>query len=194
MGHPRQQRVVRRPRPGRLLATAAVVLASGLLASCEREDRTFHVNAPSADATTAVRTSDLQPGPAEPPPASLKGYDDNAYAIAQGQTLYTAMNCHGCHSPGGGGDIGPPLIDDLWRYGHRPEQIYATIKQGRPKGMPAFGSKIPDYQIWQLVAYVRSMSGLVPLDAAPGRLDHMQSSPAPNSIPTSRPVNAAPTP
>ena len=42
-----------------------------------------------------------------------------------------------------------------------PEQVFATIVEGRPNGMPSFGGKIPDYQVWQLVAYVRSMSGLV---------------------------------
>ncbi len=41
--------------------------------------------------------------------------------------------------------------------------------------MPSFGGRIPDNQIWQLVAYVRSMSGLVRADAAPGRADSIQS-------------------
>jgi cytochrome c oxidase cbb3-type subunit 3 len=32
---------------------------------------------------------------------------------------------------------------------------------------------VPDQQIWQIVAYVQSMSGLVPNDAAPGRNDDL---------------------
>ena len=39
--------------------------------------------------------------------------------------------------------------------------------------MPAFGGRIPDQQVWQLVAYVQSLSGDVPQDAAPGRNDGM---------------------
>jgi cytochrome c oxidase cbb3-type subunit 3 len=40
--------------------------------------------------------------------------------------------------------------------------------------MPAFHGKLPDYQVWQLAAYVRSLSGQVPKDAAPGRDDDLQ--------------------
>ena len=45
--------------------------------------------------------------------------------IAEGQQLYMQMNCVGCHSHGGGG-MGPPLMDDEWRYGGRIDQIAAT--------------------------------------------------------------------
>ena len=58
--------------------------------------------------------------------------------------------------------MGPPLMDDEWIYGSEPENIFATIVEGRPNGMPSFRGRIPDYQVWQLVAYVRSMSGLCP--------------------------------
>jgi len=83
------------------------------------------------------------------------------------------MNCVGCHSHGGGG-MGPALMDSKWIYGSKPEQIFATIVEGRPNGMPSFRGKLPDYQVWQLVAYVRSLSGNVSSNAAPGRDDDMQ--------------------
>ena len=35
------------------------------------------------------------------------------------------------------------------------------------------GGKLPHDQVWQLVAYVRSLSGLVRRNAASGRSDHM---------------------
>ncbi len=65
-------------------------------------------------------------------------------------------NCIGCHANGGGG-IGPPLIKQQWIYGGEPANIFDTIVKGRPNGMPAWGDRIPEYQIWQIVAYVRSM-------------------------------------
>ena len=71
----------------------------------------------------------------------------------------------------GGGAIGPPLIDDKWIYGAGADQIYATISQGRPDGMPSFGGHITTQQIWQLVAYVQSMSGQVKATSAPSRND-----------------------
>ena len=80
------------------------------------------------------------------------------------------MNCTGCHAHGGGA-IGPPLMDDNWIYGSQPDQIFATIVEGRPNGMPSFRGKLPDYEIWQLAAYVRSLSGQTPKHAAPGRDD-----------------------
>ena len=63
-------------------------------------------------------------------------------------------------------------MDDDWIYGGDAPAIYRDAsRDGRPNGMPSFGSRIPEDQIWQLVAYVRSLSGLAPQDAAPNRDD-----------------------
>ena len=69
--------------------------------------------------------------------------------------------------------MGPPLMDDIWIYGSDPASVFATIVEGRPNGMPAWRGRIPNYQVWRLVAYVRSMSGLASKDASPARDDHM---------------------
>lgn len=90
--------------------------------------------------------------------------------------------------------MGPPLMDALWRYGAEPENVFASIAGGRPNGMPAFGTKVGATQIWQLAAYVRSMSGLVPKDVAPGRTDHMQVKAGEQAAPEAVPRNAAPEP
>src|SRR5206468_3702852 len=142
--------------------------------SCKREIRAFHVDAPSAEAARqTVALTDLVAGgaPATEPHVS-NSYEENAYALSEGQRLYEQFNCVGCHAHGGG-DKGPALMDDKWIYGSSPEQIHATIVQGRPNGMPSFRNKIPDYEVWQIAAYVRSMSGLVSKNAAPAREDHM---------------------
>ena len=55
--------------------------------------------------------------------------------------------------------------------------------------MPSFRGKIPDYQIWQIAAYVRSMSGLVPKDVAPNRDDHMSGKPPESSTTRLQPKN-----
>ncbi|HSU25803.1 MAG TPA: c-type cytochrome, partial [Pyrinomonadaceae bacterium] len=90
----------------------------------------------------------------------------------------------------GGGSIGPALMDDKWIYGSQPEQIFSTIMEGRPNGMPAFHGKLPDYEVWQLAAYVRSLSGNVPKDAAPGRNDDMHYKEPENSKPREAPKNS----
>lgn len=78
-------------------------------------------------------------------------YYDNPEAVTTGKRLFGQYNCSGCHSNGGGG-MGPALMDDEWIYGGRLEQIHQTLVEGRPNGMPAWGGKIPDDQLWQIAA------------------------------------------
>jgi len=63
--------------------------------------------------------------------------------------------------------------------------------EGRPNGMPSWRGKIPDYQVWEIVAYVRSLSGQVPQDAAPGRDDSMEGKPPENSMPKEKPKDSS---
>lgn len=163
---------------------ALVVVAT--LVSCEREERRFREPTPSSSATQGLTISGLHPAnpsvrTTQPPSAPVDNpYSYNAYAVSEGEKLYNSYNCVGCHAHGGGG-IGPPLMDDVWIYGSEPQNIYATIVQGRPNGMPSFRGKIPDQQVWEIVAYVRSLSGQLPKDVAPGRSDEMY----PHKPPTS---------
>jgi cytochrome c oxidase cbb3-type subunit 3 len=153
------------------LAPAVLAVCVAAAASCEREHRPFRgLDAASARAQGETQ-SPLQPGGLAP--GSASPYQNNAWAIGEGKRLFTAYNCSGCHANGGGG-IGPPLMDDEWIYGYEPANIFSTIVEGRPNGMPSFRGRLPDYQVWQLVAYVQSMSGQTPIDASPGRSDHMQ--------------------
>lgn len=85
-------------------------------------------------------------------------YEGNSDAIVQGRTLFHSMNCVGCHGPQGGGAIGPPLSDRDWIYGSEPAQIYLSILQGRPNGMPSFAGALPSDSIWKLAAYVATLS------------------------------------
>ena len=93
----------------------------------------------------------------------------------------------GCHAHGGGG-IGPPLMDRNWIYGSEPGNIFATIMQGRPNGMPSFRNRIPEYQAWEIAAYVRSMAGLLPKGVSPNRTDQMNIKPAESSTPEQTPT------
>jgi cytochrome c oxidase cbb3-type subunit III len=166
------------------------VSATFIAFSCKREERAFTVSPPNAQPAEMVMTSDLQAGGASPVSPTTNAYEQNAYAIAQGQQFYEMYNCVGCHAHGAGG-MGPALMDDKWIYGSNPEQIHATIIQGRPNGMPSFHKKIPDYQVWQITAYVRSLSGLASPQASPGREDHMSSARPPNSTPPETPKNSS---
>jgi cytochrome c oxidase cbb3-type subunit 3 len=151
-----------------------ISLSLVLLAACRREQRELrHSPAASERAGGVVRLSDLQPGQPWQEITVRNLSEERAYDLSEGRRLYIAYNCNGCHSNGGGG-IGPALMDSDWIYGSHPENIHSTIVEGRPNGMPSFGGKIPDYQIWEIAAYVRSLSGLAPATASNSREDHMQ--------------------
>jgi cytochrome c oxidase cbb3-type subunit 3 len=49
-------------------------------------------------------------------------------------------------------------MDDQWIYGGSVENIAASILQGRPNGMPSFRAIVAGNQVWQLAAYVKSLS------------------------------------
>jgi cytochrome c oxidase cbb3-type subunit 3 len=153
-----------------LVALAVLLIA---VPACERETRRFREEPPATAPDAGLRVSGLEPGPPTRDLALHNAYEDNAWAVAEGKRLYSQFNCVGCHAHGGGG-MGPPLMDARWRYGAEPENVFASIAEGRPNGMPAFGTRVGTTQIWQLAAYVRSMSGLLAKDVAPSRSDEMQ--------------------
>jgi cytochrome c oxidase cbb3-type subunit 3 len=170
-------------------AATAGVLASIVLAACDRELRELRSSPAFAEPHTGSLATEFQAGAGRPvhglliPTARIRRhrFEGNAHAIVQGKRWYTAFNCAGCHGVGGGGGIGPALMDGEWTYGAETAEIFASIVGGRANGMPAYGGRVPAEQAWQLAAYVRSLSGLAGSDAAPGRSDDLRVAPAENS-------------
>jgi cytochrome c oxidase cbb3-type subunit 3 len=157
-------------------AFGVAIVAAMTLVACEREARRYQELPAASSRPSSTKVSGLVPGLPSPARPVTSPYQENAYGIAEGKRLFTAFNCNGCHAMGGGG-IGPALMDHKWIYGSEPDQIYSSIAQGRPNGMPAFGERVPSQQIWQLVAYVQSLSVRVPRDAQPGRSDDLSARP-----------------
>jgi cytochrome c oxidase cbb3-type subunit 3 len=159
-----------------------MVLAALTFGGCERERRDIQPPKPAAAPPSDTALSPLVGGATDLAYRAQQQhtYGENAYHISQGKTLYAAFNCYGCHA-WGGGDIGPPFMDEKWIYGAEIDQVYLSIAQGRANGMPAFAGKIAPEQIWQLAAYVRSMSGEAPKAARPGRDDHLRT-PSPQEV------------
>ena len=151
-----------------------LLLSALSLFACRREERDLVPTANDAARPLPVRVGGLQPGPKQLGAAALNNpYEGNAWAVSQGQQLFSQYNCAGCHFHGGGG-IGPALMDSEWIYGSSPANIHQSIAEGRPNGMPSYGGHIPDAQVWQLTAYVRSLGGLEPSGATPTRAEEMQ--------------------
>jgi cytochrome c oxidase cbb3-type subunit 3 len=85
-------------------------------------------------------------------------YEGNAQRIAEGAKLFVSYNCLDCHGVDGSGAVGPSLQDSRWHFGGTPGDVFQSIYEGRPDGMPAWGGRIGDDQIWRLVAYVQTLS------------------------------------
>jgi mono/diheme cytochrome c family protein len=85
-------------------------------------------------------------------------YEGNKQAIATGAQLFVGYNCLDCHGADGSGAMGPSFQDGRWHFGGSPAEVFESIYQGRPDGMPAWGGRITNDQIWMLTAYVRSLS------------------------------------
>ncbi len=142
--------------PQLLVLTGAVAVVFG----CDQGNRGDTASAPGLPAGNApprTEASALRPGHVKRTPVVVENpYAGDREAILDGARLYDWYNCSGCHA-GGGGGMGPPLMDAHWIYGNQPVNIYDTIYEGRANGMPAFGGLIPEPQIWKIAAYVSSM-------------------------------------
>lgn len=54
--------------------------------------------------------------------------------------------------------MGPSFQDGRWRFGGSEEEVFRSISDGRPDGMPRWGRMIPPAHIRTLTAYVRSLA------------------------------------
>ena len=105
-----------------------------------------------------VPVVNLQPGGVQERPKISNPDADDPQAAQRGMEYFNQMNCVGCHAANGAGGMGPALSNSKFIYGGEPANIYLTILQGRPNGMPAWGGMLPDQVIWDVVAYIRSIS------------------------------------
>ena len=115
---------------------------------------------PAAGQPTLIQHPEhIQPG------ISLRGgftqltnpFQGDVAKIKEGGALFVSYNCMDCHGADGSGAMGPSLADGRWHFGGTAGEVYQSIFEGRPEGMPAWGGRIPDDQIWRLVAYVQSL-------------------------------------
>ena len=90
---------------------------------------------------------------------SIEELSHNDKANQTGGRLF-ANNCAVCHGSDGRGARGfPNLTDNDWLYGGSPEQIQATILNGRNGNMPAWQASLGDVGVRNVASYVMSLSG-----------------------------------
>ena len=84
-------------------------------------------------------------------------FEGDRTKIREGAALFVSYNCIDCHGADGSGAMGPSFADGRWHFGGTAGAVFQSIYEGRPAGMPSWGGRIPDDQIWRLVAYVQSL-------------------------------------
>jgi cytochrome c oxidase cbb3-type subunit 3 len=129
-------------------------------ASSSTQSATSHYIDAADSMRFIAHDENLPPGfPPHGNPLSIRNpYEGNKDAIRTGGQLYVSYNCVDCHGADGSGAMAPTFQDDRWHFGGAPAEIFESIYQGRPDGMPAWGGRISNDQIWMLTAYVRSLS------------------------------------
>ena len=96
---------------------------------------------------------------AQQPNTTRNPLDASADVIAAGRVVFD-QTCQSCHAPGGTGDRGPALNTGVFGHGSDDGDLFRTIREGLAgTQMPPFRG-LTDEQIWQVVAYLRSLSGV----------------------------------
>lgn len=76
--------------------------------------------------------------------------------VAAGGRIFRS-HCANCHGIDGTGDKGPDLTRGIYRHGSEDLDLYKTISEGIP-GSEMAGIFFEGKQMWQIVAYVRSLA------------------------------------
>jgi cytochrome c oxidase cbb3-type subunit III len=142
------------------IEVTAVLLTSCALVGCNSESMSNERRNPAA---MSAPPTDIAVGPipgtneATFTRAIRNPLAGDAGALQDGRRLYETFNCVGCHGGRAGGGMGPSLRDEDWRYGNSDAHIFDSIASGRDQGMPAWGTTLPQSEIWKLVAYIQSL-------------------------------------
>ena len=147
----------------------AIAITTVCLAACGGEEKPPAASAPPAPPPAA----ETQPAPAPTPapaaaPAPAPAATPNA---SVGESLYAA-NCASCHGLKGAGD-GPAGValepkparhnDGAYMNALTNEHLFKVIKEGGPAVgksplMAPWGGVLSDAQIWDVIAFVRSLA------------------------------------
>jgi cytochrome c oxidase cbb3-type subunit 3 len=110
------------------------------------------------DDLASVPVVTLYPNAVVPKTDIANPYANDPASAERGMKYFSQFNCIGCHAPNGAGGMGPSLSMGDFKYGGAAANIFLTIYQGRPAGMPAWGETLPKEVIWDLVSYILSIS------------------------------------
>ena len=87
-------------------------------------------------------------------------------SIARGRQRYV-FSCRQCHGNTGMGDgdmshaggVPSDFTDAIWQHGATDGEIFLVIRDGVTADMQAYANQIPEEDIWNLVNYIKSLTG-----------------------------------
>ena len=87
---------------------------------------------------------------------TVKQYSGNSEAIKVGKDIFIST-CAPCHKADATGGIGPNLTMAELKYGVTHKDIYESIANGRPNGMPPFLQQVGSDKISKVIAFLESL-------------------------------------
>jgi putative heme-binding domain-containing protein len=111
-------------------------------------------------------------GVAAQTPTDKNPFEGNSDAILAGMGGYR-QRCADCHGTDGRGVRGPD-ITQIWSSGRTDQGLFKTIRSGvSGTEMPAFSApRTSDREIWQMLAYVRTLAAPAPADPPRGNAEN----------------------
>lgn len=83
-------------------------------------------------------------------------YAGNREAEEEGEKIFNE-NCRSCHGENGAGGFGPKLATTAHKFGGSDADLFTSVAEGRPGGMPAFLPPLGKDRIWKAVTYIRHL-------------------------------------
>jgi cytochrome c oxidase cbb3-type subunit 3 len=113
-----------------------------------------------AIATAAAATVAQERAARDEPRPAKNPLEGNAQAISNGAGMFRTR-CAGCHGPDAHGYLGPDLTG-FWAAGGTDDRMFDIVRRGVPgtEMPPADAQRVPDKEIWQVLAYVRTLSAV----------------------------------
>ena len=95
--------------------------------------------------------------------------DQAAIQAGMGQFRVRCADCHGMDATG----VRGPDITQVWASGRTDPGLFLTLRNGVPNTeMPSVGVRTPDYEIWQILAYLRTLAAPAPTDPPRGNAEN----------------------
>ncbi|PYR47783.1 MAG: hypothetical protein DMF89_17910 [Acidobacteria bacterium] len=100
----------------------------------------------------------------------LQGNAD-AIRAGMGQFRQRCADCHGVDARG----IRSPDLTQVWASGRSDDGLFQTLRNGIPgTEMPSVGVRTTDNEIWQILAYLRTLAAPTPTDPPRGNAENGQ--------------------